>query len=66
MEKTTNQRLLEMRSSGMPIEDVLRAALESHRGEKYLMSRVAHDLDLSTETCRRWCESLNIDIAPYR
>ena len=65
MEKTTNQLLLEMQR-GMPIEDVLRAALESHRGEKYLMSRVAHDLDLSTETCRRWCESLNIDIAAYR
>ena len=65
MEKTTNQRLLEMQR-GMPIEDVLRAALESHRGEKYLMSRVAHDLDLSTETCRRWCESLNIAIADYR
>ena len=65
MEKTTNQLLLEMQR-GMPIEDVLRAALESHRGEKYLMSRVAHDLDLSTETCRRWCESLNIAIADYR
>ena len=65
MARTLLQEKLELQH-GKPIEDLLKATLEAHRGQKGLPYLVATDIGISDGTLYWWCRELGIDIDDYR
>ena len=63
--KTDRQMLLEIQH-GRSVEELLRNALETHRGRRNLTMLVALNLELSNATVYNWCADLGIDIDEYR
>ena len=63
--KTDKQIVLELRT-GMPIEEIVRDALEKHRGDPLFMLRAAVEMEVSDSTLYNWCRSLDIDVDDYR
>ena len=65
MAKTLLQEKLE-HQHGKSIEEILRGALQSHRGRKGLPILIAAELGISDGTLYWWCRELGIDIDEYR
>ena len=65
MARTLLQEKLELQH-GKPIEEVLREALETRRGQKGLPYLAAADIGISDGTLYWWCREFGIDIDEYR
>ena len=65
MARTLLQEKLELQH-GKAIEDLLKATLEAHRGQKGLPYLVAADIGISDGTLYWWCREFAIDIDEYR
>ena len=63
--KTDRQVVLELQHS-RPIVQIVRKALEEHRGKKSQVTLAALDLGITDATVYNWCEDLGIDIDEYR
>ncbi len=64
--KTTAQQLLEARNPGKDIREIIQDAMGSRKGQKYIVSRSAMDMDISPYTLYNWCKELDISIEDYR
>ena len=60
MALTPTQEKLEVQK-GKDIRTVVAEALESRRGEKHMVARVAFDLGLTDATVYQWCREFGID-----
>ena len=65
MEKTPTQGKLEA-ERGKDIRQILIDCLESRRGQRNKINKIAIDLDVTAPTIYRWCEEIGIDIEEYR
>ena len=65
MALTPTQEKLQFQQ-GKDIETILKDALESRRGQKHLIARVAFDLGLTDATVYQWCREFGINIDEYR
>ena len=63
--KTDKQAVLELQRF-KPIEDIVREALERHRGKKLQVVLAGLDMGITNATLYQWCSDLGIDINEYR
>ena len=63
--KTFAQQTLET-AKGKDIVEIVRDALEAHRGQDNLVTFAAANLGTSEPTLRSWCRKLYINISDYR
>lgn len=64
--KSYTQQALEAQHGNKPTKQILLEALDSRRGEKNLVQKVALHLGLSDATIYNYCRDLNIDLSQYR
>ena len=62
MLKTDKQMLIEAQHEGMDWRDVLRGALEKHRGKRNLVPLVSVEVGISNQTVYDYCRRLEINI----
>ena len=65
MALTPTQEKLEAQK-GKNVRSILIEAMETRRGQKHMIARVAFDLGLTDATVYQWCREFNIDIDEYR
>jgi hypothetical protein len=63
-DNTDRQRVLELQHN-MPIEDVLRSHLETHRAERDMVDACCSDLGIGIGTFYRWTRQLDISVKAY-
>ena len=63
-DNTDRQRVLELQHN-MPIEDVLRSHLETHRAERDMVDACCADLGIGIGTFYRWTRQLDISVKAY-
>ena len=63
--KTDGQTVLELQRS-KPIENIVREALERHRGKRLQVVLAGLDMGVTDATVYNWCEDLGININEYR
>ena len=65
MALTPTQEKLEAQK-GKNVRSILIEAMETRRGQKHMIARVAFDLGLTDATVYQWCREFNINIDDYR
>ena len=65
MARTATQEKLEAQR-GKDIAELLRDALEEHRGAKHMVTLAALSLGLADATFYQWCREFGVNIDDYR
>ena len=65
MAKITDRQMLLEHLHGKPIRNILKEALERHRGRRHHTVHTASELDVTVGTIYKWGERLGIDVRSY-